>query len=152
MKKLALVLSLLALIIPLSSSAQRAETEFFGVDSSGYGKKLFLPMIYFDEGSADVDIRAKQELSYIAFMLHLNPDAALRIRTQALYKRFERQPRRLNKRRMRKIRRVLQKDFSISGKRIVTIHHRPWVYRAARDPRPSKLVKRRVVCDVIWEK
>jgi len=150
MKKLALVLSLLTLLIPLSSFSQRAETEFFGPDSSGRSKKLFLPMIYFPEGSAEVDKNAKQELSYIAFMLHLHPEADLRIRTQALYKRFERKPRRLNKRRMRKIRKVLRKDYSISGKRIFTIHHQPWVYRSARDPRPSNLVKRRVVCDVIW--
>ncbi|MCI4669354.1 MAG: hypothetical protein MRZ79_14560 [Bacteroidia bacterium] len=149
MKRLALLFNMLALVLPISGFAQ-AEAGFFGLDTLNGKRSLVLPLIYFQEGSSFVDDRAKEDLSYIAFMMHLHKDANIRIRTQALYKRFERKPRRLNKKRMKKIKRVLKKDYQISRKRIITIHHQPWQFRSAEDPRPSKLLQRRVVCDVVW--
>lgn len=150
MKRLALLLNLIAFVLPLSLMGQ-TEADFFGLDTLSGKKKLVLPMIYFQDGSSFIDDQAKEDLSYIAFMMHLHPEANIRIRTQALYKRFERKPRRLNKKRMKKIKRVLKKDYQISKKRIITIHHQPWQFRSAQDPRPSKLLERRVLCDVIWD-
>jgi len=150
MKKLALVFLFSIILAPVISLAQY-EADFFGLDTLGDSRKMVLPLIYFPENSAEISDRAKEDISYIAFMLHQHPEATLRIRTQALYKRFDRKPRRLNKRRMKRIRRLLKKDFQISRRRLVTIHHQPWQYRSANDPRPSKLVQRRVVCDIIWD-
>lgn len=130
--------------------SQQYEIDFLGMDTLANRQKCVFPIIYFKEGTTDLEYSYDEQLSYIAFMLHLNPDISLRLSAENLSPRFQNKQRRLNTKRIKYISRTLNQAYGIPKRRIVKIPYRPWAYRSAKAPAPNKLLLRRVVCEAIW--
>ena len=126
------------------------EMDFLGMDTLDNKKKCVFPILYFKEGTTELEYSYDEQLSYIAFMLHLNPEMSVRLSAENLSPRFQNKQRKLNTKRIKLIARNLHKDYGIPKRRIVKIPYRPWAYRAANAPKPHALLERRVICEAIW--
>lgn len=131
--------------------SQPGDMQFFLVDTTQYRPHCHLPMLYFEDDGSQLLPEFREDIYYIAGLMAAYPEMHLRVRTDGLYRRFDRRQRTLNRRRVNRVTRILHREYDIDRSRIVKLYHQPWVYRAARTPESPPLVYRRVVCDCIWE-
>jgi len=150
MRKLhAFILALL--LLPATPVLAQSGISLFHVDTTGITPSCQLPILYFETNRANLTPESWEDLRFIVASLEQHPEMTLRMRMDVTHRRRERMSTRLNKRRVKRLEGVLKKKFEVPSHRLVLIPYQPWAFRSAKDPAPSPLSRRSMICDCIWE-
>lgn len=134
----------------LSPAQAQLELDYFCVDTTGLTPKASLPSIYFKAYRGDLLPTSQEDVAYLVHLLEQYPNLHLRLRCDGQLKRFDHQQRRLNRRRMRRLMRILHEEYGINKKRLIPITAEAWNHRSGKDPEPHPLVFRRIRCEAVW--
>ncbi|MEM7657448.1 MAG: hypothetical protein AAF399_15045 [Bacteroidota bacterium] len=151
MHSIPVILLGMGLCLLSSLQAQSLDLAFFRVDTVGGQSQCALPMIYFESGNAMLIDTYYEDIGYLASLMHKYPDMSLQISYDGLYRRFNNQQRRLNRKRINYVSKVLHKEYGIAKKRLIKIPHRPWVFLPKKADPPPALVSQRLICECVWK-
>lgn len=127
--------------------------DFYHIDSTQATPSCVLPALYFTSKRSNSLTGASQEdIRYLVLLLEQHPDMHLRLRSDGAFRRFDRFQTRINRRRLKKLARILTRRYDIDRNRLILVPHEPWDYRSAKDDPVNELVARRVVCDCVWRR
>jgi len=145
---------LLGLLLSLVPSMLRSQDllDFYHVDTTQATPVCVLPHLYFSSTrSTHLAETSREDLGYLVSLLEANPDMILRIRVDGSFRRFDRRQNRLNRRRLKRVAKLLTRKHDIPNQRLVLVPNEPWDYRSAKEEPINELVARRLVCDCVWK-
>ncbi len=146
--------TLLGLLLLLGPSLLRGQDllDFYHVDTTEATPICVLPHLYFSSSrSTRLSETSHEELRYLVFLLESYPDMSLRIHVDGSYRRFDRRQNRLNRRRLKRVAKLLSRKHDIPHPRLVLVPNEPWDYRSAKETPVNELVALRLVCDCVWK-
>lgn len=126
--------------------------DFYHVDTTESAPVCALPHLYFSSSrGTHLTETSREDLGYLLSLLESYPDMSLRIRVDGSYRRFDRRQNRLNRRRLKRVAKLLTRKHDMPHQRLILVPNKPWDYRSAKEAPVNELVARRLACDCVWK-
>lgn len=129
------------------------KSEVFGIKRTPDSRTCELPMVYFTPGTIQLEIGYDLELRYLAHLMKKYRKMSIRIRPDVVPAPGDVEGRLLLEERLSYIVAYMDNQYGIKRDRFIREEYKDISrgYEAPIAP-PPPLVRRRVVCDCVWEK